>query len=244
MQPTVVIDCFPSCVPRYRNGYAVVAVDVIRASTTAITAVATGRRCFPVASVEEALQVKSGLPDALLVGEIAGDVPAPFELNNSPAKLALRDDVHRPIVLLSSAGTQIMRQACDCDAAYVACFRNYKAVAQHLARHHDRVAVIGAGTRSEFREEDQMCCAWIAEELLLAGFGAENHQTLNLVARWSGVAPEACLASRSAAFLTRTGQLDDLEFVLSHVNDLNAAFAIQDREIVQHPAIERERIAA
>ena len=28
-----------------------------------------------------------------------------------------------------------------------------------------RVAVIGAGSKGEFREEDQICCAWIAAGL-------------------------------------------------------------------------------
>ena len=43
MKPRVVIDCFPSSVAKYRTGYTVVAIDVIRATTTAITAVLSGR---------------------------------------------------------------------------------------------------------------------------------------------------------------------------------------------------------
>jgi hypothetical protein len=35
MGNTVVIDCFPESVARWRDGYAVVAVDVVRATTTA-----------------------------------------------------------------------------------------------------------------------------------------------------------------------------------------------------------------
>ena len=49
---------------------------------------------------------------------------------------------------------------------YVACLRNYSALIAYLAAHHPMVAVIGAGSRGEFREEDQLCCAWIAEGLL------------------------------------------------------------------------------
>src|SRR5438477_11347294 len=36
LQKKVVIDCFPESVETYRNGYAIVAVDVIRATTTAV----------------------------------------------------------------------------------------------------------------------------------------------------------------------------------------------------------------
>ena len=51
MASHVVIDCFPESVARYRSGYAVVAIDVVRATTTAITAVAMGRRCFAVPTI-------------------------------------------------------------------------------------------------------------------------------------------------------------------------------------------------
>ena len=47
MPKSVVIDYLPESARRYRSGWAIVAVDVIRATTTAITAAATGRRCFP-----------------------------------------------------------------------------------------------------------------------------------------------------------------------------------------------------
>ena len=52
---TVIIDCFPESVEAYQNGYAIVAVDVIRATTTAVTGVALGRKCFPVPSLEAAV---------------------------------------------------------------------------------------------------------------------------------------------------------------------------------------------
>ena len=41
MRPTVTIDCFSEGFNGYGEGYAVVAVDVIRATTTAVTAVAS-----------------------------------------------------------------------------------------------------------------------------------------------------------------------------------------------------------
>src|SRR5437899_13324 len=42
MRKSFVIDSLPGCAARYANGYAVVAVDVIRATTMAITAVDAG----------------------------------------------------------------------------------------------------------------------------------------------------------------------------------------------------------
>jgi 2-phosphosulfolactate phosphatase len=230
---TVAIDSFPSGDGNYFDDYAVVAVDVIRASTTAVTAVVAGRRCFPVTSVEAAFQMRREFPDCLLAGEVGGLQPEGFDLNNSPAQLALRSDRQRPVVLLSSSGTKLMVESgASAVAAYIACLRNYKAVAAHIAGRHDRVAILGAATRGEFREEDQLCCAWIAAELVRLGHQPENRQTLDLIERWEASPVLACASGNSAAYLRRSRQLHDLNFILSHVNDVSIAIQMRDGEVV------------
>src|SRR5437868_2038824 len=124
---TVLIDCFPESAVRYRSGFAVVAIDVMRATTTAITAAVTGRRCFPVPSVKTAFETAARLQNPLLVGEQRGEIPPGFHINNSPTQIHSRTDIERPAVLLSSSGTRLCDGAALCDAAYVACLRNYAA---------------------------------------------------------------------------------------------------------------------
>jgi 2-phosphosulfolactate phosphatase len=231
MRNTVVIDCFAHNVARYRRGYAVVAVDVIRATTTAITAVACGRRCFPVPTLEAAHALTQRLRDPLLAGEQRGIMPPGFDLNNSPAQLAARTDSERPLILLSSSGTRLCHEASQCDAAFVACLRNYASTARYLAMRFPAVAVVGAGSRTEFREEDQMCCAWLAESLLHLGYLPADGNTLRLIRRWSNKPVDAWAANKSASYLKSSGQLCDLEFILEHVADLNNAFALRDGEV-------------
>ena len=200
-QKQVIIDCFPESAHKYRNGYAVVAVDVIRATTSAITVAARGGRCLPVPSVDAAFRLKCKLRDPLLAGEIAGAVAPGFELNNSPAELAVRDITGRPVILLSSSGTRLISQAMECDIVHLACFRNYGFVARHIAGLVPRVAVIGAGSRGEFREEDQMCCAWIARDLAEMGYApaAESADGDVLIARTSAQAAAADAKSQTLA---------------------------------------------
>ena len=90
MRKTVVIDCFPESVKTYRNSHVIVAVDVIRATTTVVTGVARGRRCFPVPTIEAADLLAAQLTNPLLVGELDGLKPSRFEMNNSPAELESR----------------------------------------------------------------------------------------------------------------------------------------------------------
>jgi 2-phosphosulfolactate phosphatase len=243
MRKSVVIDFLPDSVSRYRKECAIVVVDVIRATTTAITAAATGRRCFPVPSVEAALAIAREFDNPLLAGESGGTMPGAFEIDNSPAQLADRTDIHRPLVLVSSSGTKAIHEAAGCEATYLACFRSHSALTGYLARHHARIALIGAGSKGEFREEDQICCAWIAAGLMTRGYPAANRETARIVNRWRDAPPRACLCSRSVDFLKRTGQLCDLNFILAHIDDLHQVFEVRDREVrvIEAPARTRCR---
>lgn len=218
---TVSICCFGEGLDDYPANRALVAVDVIRATTTAVTAISSGRECHLVPTLQAAFDTASRVPNALLTGEVGGAMPAGFELTNSPAQLAARSDVSRPMVLLSSTGTRLMCRIRHSESAYLACFRNYRATIDHLANNHDAVTLIGAGTRGDFREEDQMCCAWIADGLMQSGFVPEDDATLRLAQRWRGASRDAFLLSQSVAYLQRSGQLRDLDFILSHFDDVD-----------------------
>lgn len=229
MRKTVRIDCFFEQLDGYHQGRTMVAVDVIRATTTAVTGVSLGRRCFPVATLDEALRRADELDNPILAGELGGEMPYGFDLTNSPASVAERDDIERPMILLSTSGTRLITAGPS--KVFVACLRNYEAQIEELSRHHPRVALVGAGTRGEFREEDQMCCAWIAEGLLERGYEAEDEKTLELVRRWAGASHDAFVGGKSSMYLRETNQLDDLNFIVGRVNDLNEVFLYDGGEI-------------
>jgi len=226
------IDCFVRDFPGFRPGYAVVVVDVIRATTVAVTAAVMGRRCFPAATIDAAVEVAEHLERPLLVGELGGNMPYGFDLDNSPAALAERSDTARPLVLVSTSGTQLMCEAAQAaTATYAACLRNFAAQAAHLIAHHARVALVGAGSRGEFREEDQLCCAWIGQRLLAAGYEPEG-DARSLVERWRDASVSEILSSNSVRFLRATGRERDLDYILAHVDDVDAVFAYTHGEIV------------
>ena len=244
MRKRVVIDSFPESARAYRHGYAIVAVDVIRATTSAVTVAALGGRCFPVASIDAARRLAAKLKNPLLAGELGGEKIPGFPINNSPVELSSETSIGRPVILLSSSGTKLIREAMACDVVYLACFRNYSSAACHLVERYARVAVIGAGSRSEFRKEDQICCAWIAKDLIAAGYLPENNRTIDLVERRGDDSPESIRDGKSANYLRQTGQTKDLDFILTHINDLGAAFIMKDGELVAVPAEQPVRFAS
>jgi 2-phosphosulfolactate phosphatase len=238
MDEMVVIDCFPFSVARYRDDHAIVAIDVIRATTMAVTAVAAGRRCVVAADLQDAFDIRDRIGDAVLAGELRGDMPYGFDLNNSPAELAARGDVHRPLVMLSTSGTELMLEASRAThGGFIASFRNFAATARHVASSHGRVAVIGAGSRDEFREEDQMCCAWVADLLVQAGHRPEDAKTGEIIERWRGAPATACGTGNSVAYLRRSGQLNDFDFITAHVNDLDIVCSIEGNEVLLLPGL-------
>jgi 2-phosphosulfolactate phosphatase len=240
MSRTFIIDCFPESALRYRHDHAIIVIDVIRATTTATTAISFGRKVFPVQTTDSAFILAAKMPDAILVGELGGNVPYGFHMPNSPMQVAALgkvpcgslSDPRRPIILLSSSGTQLLVNAAGAQAVYLACFRNYSAVAEHIQKHQDRIAILGAGTRGQFRREDQMGCAWVAEKLMAAGFTAASAKTVEIVEQWRGVPLAVVREGRSADYLRRSGQLVDLEFILHHIDDLDTVPTLHDGELV------------
>lgn len=86
---------------------AVVAVDVIRAFTTAAYAFAAGaRHIFLVDSVDEAVAFKAANPGVLTMGENRGRRPPEFDFSNSPVEIAAADLDGRVLVQRTSAGTR------------------------------------------------------------------------------------------------------------------------------------------
>lgn len=242
MRKTVVIDCFPESVRAYQNGYAIVAVDVMRATTVAVTCAHLGRQCYPVSSLEAAVPLAARLHNPLLAGELGGSMPYGFDMNNSPAELEKRSDIHRPMILLSTSGTRVICGAQDWQAIYVACLRNYSAQIAYLAEHHAAIAIIGAGSRGEFREEDQLCCAWIAEGLMRAGYAPENERTAAIVERWSGAPVDSITTGASADYLRNSGQSKDIDYILKHVDDLDEVYLYESGQVIKQaaPVLARE----
>jgi len=88
-------------------GGAVVAIDVIRAFTTAAYAFAAGaRHILLVDSVDEALAMKDADPSLLVMGEDRGRRPPGFDFSNSPVAISRADLDGRIVVQRTSAGTR------------------------------------------------------------------------------------------------------------------------------------------
>ena len=98
-----------------------VAIDVLRAFTTAAYAFAAGASAiWLVAGVDEAIALGQQIPGALVMGEERGRRPSGFDLSNSPVAVAQTDVAGRVLVQRTSAGTQGAIAATGADRLFAA----------------------------------------------------------------------------------------------------------------------------
>jgi 2-phosphosulfolactate phosphatase len=94
----------------------VVAIDVLRAFTTAAYAFGAGATSILlVGTVAEALDLARSIPGALTMGEVHGERPKGFDFSNSPVAIANADVQGRVLVQRTSAGTQGVIAAATAD---------------------------------------------------------------------------------------------------------------------------------
>jgi 2-phosphosulfolactate phosphatase len=144
----------------------VLVIDVLRASTCIVTALANGCAAIvPVASPEDARRRAASLDGALIAGERRGEPLAGFDLGNSPLEFTRGRVGGRTVVMTTSNGTRALMAARPAPAVAVAAFINHAAaVAWALAGGRD-VLLLCAGERGARSLEDDVCAGMLVERI-------------------------------------------------------------------------------
>lgn len=216
---TVAIDSVSESPTRHRDCDAIVLVDVICDTTTLVTAVSQGRAAFPAANAPAALHIARGLSDPLVGADEDESWRPGFHVANSPAAVDALSD-RRPLVLSCLAGATLAANGLFWPDVYMACLRNLAATARHLALRYRQVLILDGANDGDIRCEDQLAAAHLARHLVDAGFEPEGFSTKETLDRWGRADFSLLSWGRSAEDLRRRRRAADLEFVLSHIDDL------------------------
>ncbi|HET7250005.1 MAG TPA: 2-phosphosulfolactate phosphatase [Gemmatimonadales bacterium] len=142
------------------TGRGVVVIDVLRATTTVITAIANGAKAvIPAATSEEAVRLASNLEKdgVLLAGERKSVKIEGFALGNSPREMTTAAVAGKTVVLATTNGTPALVAAQGGDPVLVGAPANFKALAARaraiLAERGDLV-IVCAGREKQFAGED------------------------------------------------------------------------------------------
>ena len=144
-----------------------VVIDVLRASSTIVAALAAGAQAiYPVDSTEEAMKLVTSLgrADTMLAGERKGLKIEGFDLGNSPREFTPEAVGGKKIVMTTTNGTRALVAASGAERVLVASMLNLSAVARTIAD-APRVAVICAGRDGRFAIEDALCAGMLLARL-------------------------------------------------------------------------------
>jgi 2-phosphosulfolactate phosphatase len=156
--------------PTQVRSVTVLVVDVLRASTTMISALANGcAGIVPVAAPAEARRRARTLgASALVGGERKGETIAGFDLGNSPLEVTRERVEGRILVFTTSNGTRALLAARPAAAVGVAGFVNVSAAALWALAGGRDVTMLCAGERGRVSLEDKVCAGLLVDGVLRA----------------------------------------------------------------------------
>jgi 2-phosphosulfolactate phosphatase len=153
------------------EGRTAVVIDVIRATSCVVEALANGARgIFPTALPEEAVKLASSLgrEDTLLCGERKGLKIEGFDLGNSPRDFAEEVVRGKQLVMSTTNGTRAFLSAEDADQILAASFLNLSAVTRRL-QGVEALTIVCAGRENRFSMDDALCAGFLLKTLVETG---------------------------------------------------------------------------
>jgi 2-phosphosulfolactate phosphatase len=153
-------------------GSLAVVIDVLRATTTIIHALAAGcKAVLPCAEVEEARERAGGMrAGRVLLGGERGGAPLPgFDLGNSPREYTGKLCRGNTLVLTTTNGTRALLRAAEAARVLVAAFVNYSAVCEQLRQDTRPVHIVCAGTEGSVSLEDTLLAGALVDYLCQLG---------------------------------------------------------------------------
>jgi len=236
---------FAALQPRDLPDVVCVVFDVLRATSTMLTALANGAtRIYPVREISQALQLRRAHPSALLAGERDGvrilsaqTGGVDFDLGNSPREFTPGRVAGREIIMTTTNGTRALQACQGARRIFAGALLNLAALARRLETERPaRLLLVCAGTFEEAAYEDTLA----AGALCHAVWKRFEHARIAdsaLIARQLYLAAESNLdaalsCSRNARRLLENPALrDDVPWCLRR-NALNLTAELRDRAVI------------
>jgi 2-phosphosulfolactate phosphatase len=154
------------------DGTVCVVFDVLRATSSIVTALANGAKAvIPVEEIPEALAVRQKQPDVLLAGERDGLLiqsnqtgSLAFDLGNSPREFTKEKVAGKTIAITTTNGTRALRACASSKMVFPAAFLNLSATLAALKRHNpESLLVICSGTFEQAAYEDVLAAGALCD---------------------------------------------------------------------------------
>jgi len=152
---------FPDCA---------IAIDVLRATTTMVTALSAGAEAVQVFSdLDKLMQVSDAWPveKRIRAGERGGAKVAGCDMGNSPLDCTPERVEGRRLFISTTNGTRSLERVQESAAVLAGAFINRRAVVNYiLSQQPETVWIVGSGWEGSFSLEDTACAGAIAQCLI------------------------------------------------------------------------------
>jgi len=215
----------------------IVAIDVLRCSSSIVTALANGAKAVIPSSTLSEARALAKRHGAILAGERKGKKPEGFELGNSPLEFTREVVRGRTVVLTTTSGTRAIVLGKKGRNVLVGSFLNLDAtvrlVCQLAEAMGSGVSLVTAGTRGAFSLEDFLCAGAISDQLVQNGTRLDDG-CLASVHAWRGARSDLLSALREglhAKRLASMGFSNDVNFA-AKLNLFDIAAVLRKDRIV------------
>ncbi|NLY88537.1 MAG: 2-phosphosulfolactate phosphatase [Firmicutes bacterium] len=157
--------------PSEFDGKTVVVIDVLRASSTILTALANGcPEVIPVAEPGDAfaLAEKYGRDQFLIGGERKGLKIPGFDLGNSPEEYSKEVVAGKKLIFTTTNGAKAFLEAANAAEILVGAFLNVSRVSSYLKKTDREIFLFCAGKEGRMGLEDLLCAGMIIDNLAFA----------------------------------------------------------------------------
>ncbi|MBZ4646112.1 MAG: 2-phosphosulfolactate phosphatase [Petroclostridium sp.] len=155
------------------KGKLAVVIDVLRATSTIVTALSNGcKGVIPVCDVDQAKAKACELDpeQCLLGGERNAVIIEGFHHGNSPLEYTAERVQNKYVIITTTNGTRAIHHAKEAVDIVIASFLNGQAVVQYIHKNYlEDITIICAGTEGHFSLEDILCAGKIIYELKSLG---------------------------------------------------------------------------
>ena len=194
----------------------VIVIDVLRAFSTAAYAFSRGaKEILLVSTVEEALSLKSEIPNARAMGEVGGLRPEGFDFGNSPTYIDEADLSETTMIHRTSAGTQGVVRSQGAEVMLASSFVVASATARYVTNlAAPEVTFVITGRSYNGGDEDLACAEYLTA--LLKGNPSDPRPFIRRVIESKDAFPHLDPAQRDFPFsdLEYCARIDHFDFAM------------------------------
>ena len=137
----------------------VVIIDVLRASSTIVTAFMSGAKAIiPVGDMGEASKIAQNVDsdNYLLCGEKDGERIEGYDLGNSPLEYTKEIVEGKNLIFNTTNGTKAIKKSLGSTKTYIASFLNVGAIVEELNKQKNDIVLVCAGWKGRLAFEDML----------------------------------------------------------------------------------------